>query len=382
MTSRRTFVKLASAVTGGGIVAYSLSEYARTLNEDAGERGLAKDTNPMPESVELRSGDGVFYVPPERGIEGIQSVIDDAAPNATIVLGRGTYVGSRLTLQNDVQLRGIAPNATTLRLADGVDTHLVVSPNPKQQVSLRIQMENVTLDGNNRNNSAGDVVYGAFWNSRFINCEFVDAPENGFWLAGSPTGSTDDNVFRHCRFARSGETALRLGGSRDAGAAVGVTRIETCWFGRNEGNGVRIRGNGNYVTNGKFYQNTGCDVLLDRGNRNVILNNDIWKASPSDPCISLWSRKSVNSSNNRIAGNVLSGSFPDGVFCHSDGNSVRALQVHDNLIDGTDPGNRSAIYAVGDEFVGCSARDNTVSGEFGGSPIQVPATWATSGNIT
>lgn len=380
--SRRNFVKLTSAVAGGGIAAYTLSEHAGTLDESGSKGARTSDTDRPADLTKLGERDGVFYVAPDEGLDGIQSVIDAAAPNATVVLGRGTYVGSRLTLRNDVRLRGLGPNATTLRLADGADTHLVVSPNPEQQVSMRVRMENITLDGNNRNNSAGDVVYGAFWNSRFVNCTFVDAPEHGFWLAGSPNGSTDDNLFRNCRFVRSGETGLRVGASRDVGAAVGVTRVETCWFGKNEDDAVRIRGNGNFVTSGKFYRNTGCDVLIDRGSRNAILNNDMSKPSPSDPCISLWSRKGVDSSNNRIAGNVLFGSFPDGVFCHADGNSIRALQVHDNVIDGTDAGNRSAIYAVGDEFVGCSARDNTASGEFAGAPIQVPDTWATSGNIT
>lgn len=381
--SRRSLLKAGIVVVGGGILLQSVLTDSDTGDEKSGMRdpNNGGQSRSLPGNVSIQRSN-VFYVSPDENIEGIQRVIDTYAPNATIVLDRGTYLGSRLTLRNDVQLLGVAPGMTTLKLADGSNTDLVVSPNPDQQVSMRIQMDNLTLDGNKQHNSSGDLVYGAFWNSRFTNCEFVDSPGDGFWLAGSSSGSTDDNVFRNCRFARCEGNGMRLGANRERGASVGVTRIVTCWYGRNKGHGIQIRGNGNFVTNAKFYQNRGSDILLDRGNRNIISENDLSKASPSAPCISVWSHKGVNSSNNQITGNVIFGSFPDAVFCHADENDIRALQIHDNVISGDGTGNQSAIKAIGEQFIACSARNNTITGDFAGSKIQVPSTWATSGNIT
>lgn len=380
--SRRELLKLIGTAAGGGAVTYAaMNGRRRSERRQSDETTTLREGAGSPTSTELLDRGNVYFVPPSDGLEGVQNVIDDHAPNVTVVLGNGTYVGSELTVRHDVRLIGAGVNATTLKLADNANTDLVVTPNPEQRASLRVRMEHLTCDGNKGHNSAGDAVYGVFWSSRFVDCEFVDAPANGFWLAGSPNASTDDNVFRNCRFARSRGKGLRLGGSRTTGAAVGVARIDTCWFGRNGGDAVQIRGNGNFVTNGKFYENAGTDVYIDRGHRNLVLDSDLSKPIPTAPCISVRSAKGVDSSGNRIAGNVIYGSFPDAVFCRAEGNDVRSLQVQNNVIEGRGEGNRSGIRAVGGEYVGCSARGNSVVGSFSESPILVPASWTTTGNV-
>ena len=373
-TSRRDLLKVATAGIVGSAATYAYVS-SRAENNDHrtndGDRQRPTDSS---------GREGVYYVAPEEGVEGIQRIVSEHAPNVTVVLGRGRYTGSGLTLRNDVRLVGVAPNATILRLADGADTDLVVSPNPDERSSLRVRFEGVTFDGNGENNEDGNLVYGAFWNSRFVDCEFVNAPANGFWLAGSSDGSTDDNVFLNCRFAHCRAVGLRLGANRSTGTAVGVARVDTCWFGNNGGHGVRIRGNGNYVTDGKFYGNTGSDVFVDRGSRNQILTNDMSKPNPTAPCVSLLASKGVNSSGNRVAGNVLFGSFADGVFCRANGNEISGLQIHGNVFTGNGTGNESAIRAIGGPYEECSARDNTITGTYRGSAITVPSSWATSGN--
>ncbi|MDS0295300.1 right-handed parallel beta-helix repeat-containing protein [Halogeometricum luteum] len=379
--SRRELLKLTGTAAGGGAITYAATNgRARFDREEEDEtttpRGGARS---LPSDSAL-ARENTYFVPPADGIGGIQAVIDDHAPDVTVVLGSGTYVGSELTVRHDVRLIGAGVNATTLKLADGANTDLVVTPNPDRRASLRVRMEHLTCDGNKAHNSTGDIVYGVFWNGRFVDCEFVDAPTNGFWLAGSPNASTDNNVFRNCLFARSKGNGLRLGGSRTTGAAVGVARIDTCWFGRNGGDAMQIRGNGNFVTSGKFYENAGTDVYIDRGHRNLVLDSDLSKPIPTAPCISVRSAKGVDSSGNRIAGNVIYGSFPDAVFCRADGNDVRSLQIQNNMIDGSGEGTRTGIRAVGGEYIGCVAQGNAVVGSFSEAAIQLPSSWTTTGN--
>lgn len=371
---RRDVLKSAAAGLVGGAATYTITGHRETTDEaDVDDRVRQSDGR--------LAGKGTFYVPPEEGIVGIQQVIDTHAPNVTVLLGEGQYFGSGLALRDSVRLVGVGHNATVLKLPDNRNEDLIVSPNPGQQTSMRVRFQDITFDGNGENNSSGDIVYGAFWNSRFVNCEFVDAPNNAFWLAGS-SDSTDDNYFQNCRFERSGAHAIRVGTNRDSGEAVGVTRIDTCWFGFNDGRAVRIRGNGNFVTNSKFYSNRGNDVFIDRGDQNLVIDNDMSKPNPTAPCVSVESSKGVNSSANRVGGNVIFGSFPHAIFCRADGDDMTALQVHENNISGDGEGNQSAIRAVGGEYVACSVRDNTITGEFSGSPIQLPGGWATSDNLT
>ncbi|QLG29211.1 right-handed parallel beta-helix repeat-containing protein [Halorarum halophilum] len=328
--------------------------------------------------------DGAHYAEPVEGVAGIQRIIDEHGPNVDIKLGEGEYVGAELTLDHGVQLTGRGRNATVVKLDDGANTDLVVTPRPDEDVRMQCRFQDITFDGNEENNSTGNIVYGAFWNGRFVDCDFAAAPGTGFWLAGSTEGSTDDNFFRGCRFLRSNGDGLRMGMNRQAGPALGVARVDTCWFGGNDGHAVRMRGNGNVVSSSKFYANEAADVIINRGKRNLILNNDISKQTPTGHCVVVRSADGVTSSENRVSGNSIWGDFQDGVYCHADGNAVVALQVHDNTIAGmTDQrqGNRSGIRTVDEPFYACSAMDNTFVGEFADSAMILPSSWETSGNV-
>ncbi|MFC7047034.1 right-handed parallel beta-helix repeat-containing protein [Halobacteriaceae archaeon GCM10025711] len=255
-------------------------------------------------SSETAMADDSYYVDPTEDVAGIQRVIDDHGPNVTVQLGSGEYTGSGLTLDDGVHLRGLGRNATTVRLADDADADLVVTPDVNRESVSQPLFRNVTFDGNRENNSAGDVVYGAFWNGRFVDCDFVSAANNGFWLAGSDGASTDDNSFRGCRFIDCAGDGLKQGLNRTDGPALGVSRVESCWFGGNGGRAVRVRGNGNIVANCKFYDNRGIDVFVDRGTRNMVLNNDLAKSTAENPCVAV--RAGAASTRRRIACTVTS----------------------------------------------------------------------------
>ncbi|SFL56900.1 Right handed beta helix region [Halogranum rubrum] len=372
---RRDYLKLAAAAAGSSILTWTVAE---ARSDDSDEQNTQLD----PQSFD--GMDGIHYVPPEDGIRGIQSVIDEHAPNVSIRLGTGEYVGRELTLDHGVHLVGNGRNATRLVLADGANTDLLRTPNPDERTCMQVLLQNITFDGNKDNNSSGDGVYGSFWNGRFVDCDFVTAAGKGFWLAGSSTASTDDNYFRGCRFVASMGDGLQIGLNRDAGPAVGVSRLESCWFGSNQGRGVKIRGNDNIITTSKFYANRDTDVVIDRGDRNQIRQSDLSKQDPTAPCVELIASKGVNSIGNKIDGNVIFGSFRDAIYCNADRNDIVALQIHDNTVLGRTGGperNRSAIFAEGSAFVACSARNNTLQGDYTASALRIPSSWQTSGNI-
>lgn len=384
-TTRRGFSKVAAGVTGiYGAGYYLVSRLTM------GDRMAAQTTRPN--RTDERPADGTdgggtdggksHYVSPDEDVEGIQRVIREHGPNVSIELGHGEYVGSELTVPHGVQLRGKGRNATVLKLADGADTDLARTPSPDERSSMQVRLENITFHGNNDANSDGDIVYGAFWNGRFVDCDFVHAPNNAFWLAGSRQGSTDDNIFRGCRFVRAENDALRLGTNREAWPALGIARVQSCWFGNNGGRGVYVRGNGNIISNGKFYGNRGTDVVLDRGKRNLVADNDL--AKPEDTsatCIRLYTSADITASANRIGRNVIWGHFRDGIRCESDGERVESLQIHDNVVTGSGDDNRYGVLVTGDDYEACSLRDNAFTGSFSAAPVDVPATWATDDNV-
>lgn len=323
-----------------------------------------------------------YYVAPDEDVKGIERVIREHGPNVSIELGHGEYVGSELTVPHGIQLRGKGRNATVVKLADGADADLVRTPAPDERSSMQVRFESIAFHGNNDANDKGDIVYGAFWNGRFVDCDFIHAPHNAFWLAGSSEGSTDDNVFRGCRFVRAENDALRLGTNREAWPALGIARVESCWFGNNGGRGVYLRGNGNIVQNGKFYGNRSTDVVVDRGKRNLIADNDL--AKPEDTsaaCVTVHTSADITASANRVGRNVIWGHFRDGIRCEADGERIKSLQIHDNIITGSGVRNRYGVHATGGGYEACSLRDNAFTGSFTSAAVDVPETWATSDNV-
>lgn len=381
--SRRDIMKWIAAVASviaGGTVMYELDETSgRSEQSPADGSGFVSDQQGTVERHHDR-----FFVSPDAGVDGIQRVIDDHAPNVSVELGVGEYVGSELTLDHGVQLVGRGRNSTTLTLADGANTDLIRTPHSDRRNVMQARLQNLTLDGNRDHNSSGDLVYGSFWNSRFSDCDFVHGPNNGFWLAGSSGSSTDDNSFDGCQFINNAGDGLREGGNRSSGPALGICRVRNCWFGNNGGRGVRLRGNGNVVSHSKFYFNGNAAVQVDRGDQNIVESNDIAKKDPNTSCIEVLAGHGVDSAANRISGNVIHGNYKDAIRCRSKGNAIVALQVHDNNIKGQiekSDQNRTGVRADGGNYTSCSASLNTFLGSFSDSELRVPSSWFTSGNV-
>ncbi|RJT03285.1 right-handed parallel beta-helix repeat-containing protein [Halococcus sp. IIIV-5B] len=352
----------------------------------ATRRSLSDGERWIPLVVEPESprATGEYHLTPDDGFEAIQTVIDRTGGNVVIRLAPGTYVGRELTLEHGVMLVGSGRNATTLKLEDGANTDLVTTPDLPDRNVMECTLRDLMFDGNRGNNATGNAVYGAFWNSRFVDCNFYAAPGNGFWLAGS-TASTDDNQFRGCQFLNNGAAGLRGGGNKRSYPSVGVARVDTNWFGYNGGPAITARGESWKVSDSKFYAN-GLDgdptIEFDRCSYSNVTGCDIHSDYPDHPLILVSASKGVESIGNQIKSNDLRGTYRSAVRCLVDGNDIVALQIHDNTIQ-SNGRSRSGVVAreAGPgSFVDCSFRNNTFVGTMTGQAVGLPDSWRTNAN--
>ncbi len=328
---------------------------------------------------------GEHYLTPSDGLSGIQNVIDRTDGNVVIRLAPGTYTGSELTLAHGVMLAGSGRNATTLKLEAGANTDLLTTPNPPTENVMECTLRDISFDGNKANNRAGNVVYGAFWNSRFVDCEFHSAPENGFWLAGSEA-STDDNQFRGCQFVENGAAGLKGGGNKESYPAVGVVRVDTNWFGHNGGPAISARGNSWKIGACKLYDNAltgGATIELDRCSYSSVTGCDIYSALATRDLIAVSASKGVESIGNQVKNNDCRGAYRAAVGAFAAGSDVVALQVHGNTMQSNGDAAGGVVFRTegNGSFEHCSATNNTFVGTMTGRKLALPDAWVVRGNV-
>lgn len=317
-----------------------------------------------------------YHVEPSENIEGIQRVIDNHAPNVLIRLGEGTYIGSELTLDHGVHLVGSGRNASIIKLEDGANTDLVVTPDVDNRNAMMCRFQDISFDGNKANNSSGHVVYGAFWNGRFIDCDFEDAPQFNFWLAGS-SGSTDDNFFRGCRIVRAGEKGARCGTNKVSSPAVGVVRFDECLFGANDGTALQTRGNSYVVDSCKFYSNAsvsdGSTIEVDRSNFVNIVDCDIATQDNQTNLVTVVARNGVDVNTVHIKNNWFRNSYGKAISAYADGNDIIDLQVTGNSFI-SDDGAIDGFDAFGaSTFIKSTFKDNTFHNAHSGALVSAPS---------
>jgi hypothetical protein len=356
----------------------SVSATRRTFSD--GERWVPLPVQPAAQPPTS----GEHYLTPEDGFAGIQDVIDRTEGNVVIRLAPGMHTGSELTLAHGIILKGSGRNATTLKLEDGANTDLLTTSNPPEENVMECTLRDISFDGNKANNKTGNIVYGAFWNSRFVDCEFHSAPENGVWLAGS-AASTDDNQFRGCQFIDNQGAGLRGGANKDSYPAVGVVRVDTNWFGHNGGPAIAARGNSWKISNSKLYDNAlnrGGTIELDRCSYSSVAGCDIYSERSDRDLIAVSASKGVNSVGNQLKNNDFRGGYRSAIRCLAEENDVVALQAHGNTVQSN--GNAvNGIVARGERgsFVSCSFKDNTFVGSMTGQPVSLPDGWVEAGTI-
>lgn len=358
----------------------SVSATQRTFSD--GERWIPLPAQPVAQPSRTP---GEHYLTPEDGFAGIQDLIDRMDGNVVIHLAPGTYAGSELTLTHGVVMMGAGRNATTLKLEDGANTDLLTTSNLPEENVMECSFRDISFDGNKANNRMGNTVYGAFWNSRFVDCEFHSAPENGVWLAGS-VASTDDNQFRGCQFIDNRGAALRGGANKDSHPAVGVVRVDTNWFGHNGGPAIAARGNSWKISNSKLYDNAlngGETIEFDRCSYSSVAGCDIYSERSDRDLVAVSASKGVNSVGNQLKNNDFRGGYRSAVRCHAEESEIIALQAHGNTIqsDGNAVNGIVARKAGMGSFAGCSFKNNTFVGSMTGRPVSLPAGWVEAGTI-
>lgn len=332
---------------------------------------------------------GERYVSPEQGVKGIQAAIDRTGGRVVVRLGPGEYVGSDLRLDDGVTLVGAGRNATTIRLENDANTDLVRTANVDETNVMECTFRDITFRGNRSANDNGHLVYGAFWNSRFIDCNFFDAPEHGVWLAGSTGSSTDDNQFRGCQFVGNAGAGIRGGTNREANPAVGVVRVDTNWFGANGTHAIRGQGFSWKIHHCKFYDFEESDdvdktavIELDRTSYATVTSCDISTYSTGASLIYLRARQGAGALGNQIKNNDFRSNYQQAIHCEADGNDIVATQVQGNTFQ-TDGDSEYGIRAVADadgSFVGCVFRDNLFVDEYARAAIEIPESWDRSRN--
>lgn len=353
----------------------------RTLSD--GERWITLSVEPGGLDSSTRPGE--YYLTPDDGIDGIQEVIDRTGGNVVVRLAPGRYVGSELTLTHGVVLVGSGTNATTIALESGANTDLITTPDPPKNNVMACSLRHITFEGNRKNNTEGNLVYGAFWNSRFFDCVFHGAPENGFWLAGSEA-STDDNYFNGCQFTNNGDVGLRGGANKQSFPAVGVVRVDTNWFGHNDGPAIVARGNSWKITSAKLYHNAkrrGASIELDRCSYSAVTGCDSYVGDTDRNHVSVRAAKGVDSVGNRIKNNDFRGEYRAAVRCRADSNDVTALQVDGNTIQSSTTAHHGLIARTerGGSFVHCSFKDNVHIGPPTTTKRGLPGGWVLKGNL-
>ena len=349
----------------------------RTFSDGERWRALALEPGP--------SRDGEYHLTPDDGFAGIRDVIDRTGGNVVVRLAPGTYVGSELTLAHGVFLEGAGRNATVLKLEGGANTDLLTTPDPPNENVMECTLRDISFDGNRANNRSGNIVYGAFWNSRFVDCEFHSAPENGVWLAGS-AASTDDNQFRGCQFIDNTGAGLRGGANKNSYPAVGVVRVDTNWFGHNGGPAITARGNSWKIANSKLYDNAldgGGTIELDRCSYSSVTNCDIYSERTGRDLVAVSASNGVGSIGNQVKNNDFRGGYRSAVRCLADGSDVIALQAHGNTIQSDDTAGSGVVARANGagSFAGCSCRNNTIVGELTGRRVVLPDGWVETGTI-
>jgi hypothetical protein len=141
----------------------------------------------------------------------IQAAIDavSAAGGGTLLLPEGTYIVAGLQMKAGVYLQGSGERATTLKLKNSANTYLIADTRYVNNVlysSGPYGISNLTLDGNNANNTSGSCLIIQTYASTFRDLTIWNAPEHGVITTTVTANGSDilntvpDNRFENCHF--------------------------------------------------------------------------------------------------------------------------------------------------------------------------------------
>lgn len=141
----------------------------------------------------------------------IQAGIDavSAAGGGTLLLPEGTYIAAGLQMKASVYLQGSGERATTLKLKNSANTYLIADTRYVNNVlysSGPYGISNLTLDGNNANNTSGSCLIIQTFASTFRDLTIQYSPEHGVITTTVTANGSNilntvpDNRFENCHF--------------------------------------------------------------------------------------------------------------------------------------------------------------------------------------
>ena len=331
----------------------------------------------------------------------------------------GTFLG-HITIKSNVHIEGSGINSTILRLPNGSNTDVIKSRDFDSLTgkadlagSHRVTIENITIDGNNRNNTAGYGIkkYGLMWNVHDIivrNCaqDGIISEWDGVHFAVGTESSEDkmtnalitNNAGKGVTWNGPGDTiftniviSANVGDGLDVASAAGFMQLSQShiWGNKATGNAIRVSGGGYLSIDNTQVEGAGGaggkGIFVDQGGHLVASNLEVFsntngvyvytQGTPSYNAAKVSDSYFANSgtnvyltgSANTITGNVFNGGQV-GVDIYSGQNNI----ITDNQILLMS----SSGILVGN--VTNAVTSNTISGKFGSNLVSI--TWGNTSN--
>ena len=167
----------------------------------------------------------------------LQAALDQAQETGggRVLLPAGTIYAKGLALPPKVTLSGQGIGATILKLPDGANTYLLASLGFVRNHSWTDMyggVENMTLDGNKKNNKSGSLLVLKGYRFRARNCQFRSSPLHGILISAVAADGTPNKN------------------------GMAENRVVECAFDNNAGAGIYARdGKVNRVSDGMIHNN-------------------------------------------------------------------------------------------------------------------------------
>jgi hypothetical protein len=188
----------------------------------------------------------------------VQAAIDaaNAAGGGAVYFPPGTYLCTRLTVYSKVELIGAGKDSTTIKLKNGTNNNLIYGLNSDALWGTDTKagidgftLQNLTLDGNRANNTAGSciAIYGSRLN--FYDLNIKNSPEHGirtewYQYGGDVPGDFGmEGHYQRILIDTSGKHGLWFKGPHDS-VFVNVISIDASQATTNTWDGICIEGFG------------------------------------------------------------------------------------------------------------------------------------------
>ena len=214
----------------------------------------------------------VFVWPEQFGAQG-DGVTDDTqalrdmlvaarSTRAAALIPAKTYRFSTLTVESDDCIVGVSQEKSVIKLLDGVNNDLILGKDAYalwnapawgnfEEGANRVTIENLTLDGNRENNTAGAGLFLWGYRTNFRNLNIKNCASNAMWTAFWDGNLPMEGTFENILIDTCGENGWLYSGPHD-GHVSNVRVVDAGQKADNIYDGIALFQHGNNGTNGRF----------------------------------------------------------------------------------------------------------------------------------